>query len=575
VAKAFAYVRLSSKEQLASGKDGFDRQINSIKNIAKRYGVDIKPENIYEDKGVSGYLGRNSSTGQLRELIDDIESLDIQRGDLLFVESIDRISRQRLLQTKDLVYDKILKKGVILITTSDGAKYELKDDPTEDFKQDLLLSVIAQRAHEESQIKSIRRKSAWQRAKKLAAEEKVYFNSHNPPYGIKFNPKTSTFEVDEEKANEIRMLFELLLSFGIKESVTRINKTNPKRIWTNRHVFIMLHSKYVIGSLLSQSRENGKKRFIEYIDNYYPQIISNTLYSSVKLALSQRRTSHHQGVRAKGNLNIFRHCVKCSYCGATMIFERQFNSARKPFFYFHCNSNREMKDACRQPRFRFDYLFGAFVCHIRDSVGLIRDIEEIEKFDFVEIVNSQAQKDKYLKIKNFFLSLTTKSTNDQFNKMLAELTEALNKKEELLDSFNRKIRQASESGISINELPLEFLVNTKKTQEEVDSLRSKVDELKIKLNQDVSDLQLNSHKEIIELFKTESGRVKINNYFIKQGLLFEVTYDKELRSLAFNLLKSGQSQHINYDIKFNLHKPLKKYLGFNEVLDIINEEEIL
>lgn len=575
MAKAYAYIRLSSKEQLAAGKDGFDRQINSIRNIAERYGVVIDPENVYEDKGISGFYGRNSASGQLKELIDDIESLDIQRGDYLFVESIDRLSRQRLLQTKDLVYDKILKKGLILVTTSDGAKYELKDDPTEDFKQDLLLSVISQRAHDESQIKSIRRKSAWKRAKKLAVEEKVYFNSHNPPYGIVYNSTTNSFDIDEKKANEIRRIFTLLLNFGIKETVTRINNEEPQRIWSNRHIILMINSKYVIGSLKSQTRENGKKRFSEYIEGYYPQIISNTLFSQVKEAMQRRRTSKHQGVRAKGSLNIFRHCVKCGCCGATMIFEKQFNSRKKAYFYYQCNSNRETFDACRQPRFRFDYLFAAFVSLIKYSVSITETLEELKQFDFVEVVDAQAQSDKHLRITEFFLNLTTKSTTDQFNKTLSELTEKLSSKEELLDSFNKKIRQATDSGISISELSLEFLVGAKKIQEEVDELRSTVEQLKIKVNEEVSELKFDSHKEIIELFKTENGRIKINNYLIRNGITFIVDYEKRWRSLEISITKFGVDQKIKYDIDFKLHKPLYKYFRINDILDIVDHAEVV
>ena len=52
-----------------------------------------------------------------------ISDMHIKEGDYIFVESIDRLSRQRLLQAKELV-NGILEKGVILITTIDGKRYE-------------------------------------------------------------------------------------------------------------------------------------------------------------------------------------------------------------------------------------------------------------------------------------------------------------------------------------------------------------------------------------------------------------------------------------------------------------------
>lgn len=574
MAKGYAYIRLSSKEQLGVGKDGFDRQINSIRLIAQRYGVEIEPQNIYEDKGVSGYSGRNSQSGQLKELIDDIENLDVQKGDYLFVESIDRLSRQRLLQTKDLVYEKILKKGLILITTSDGAKYELKDDPTEDFKQDLLLSVIAQRAHEESQIKSLRRKSAWKRAKDLAVEKKEIFNSHNPPFGISFNKELNCFEVNDVEAAEIRKIFNLLLDYGIKETVTRMNKSNSIREWRNNNIVSMIKTKYVIGCLQSQIRNKGRKQFTQYIENYYPQIISNTLFSQVKSAMANRKLSSRQGMRTKGNLNIFRHCVKCEHCGETMIFAKQYNHQKQVYFYYQCNGNREIKGSCPQLRFRFDYLFAAFVSLIKYTVNIVQDIEEIKKFDFVEIVDEKKQVDNYEKVKEFFINLTSRAAKSEFNISLAELTENLNKKEELLDSFNRKIRQASESGIDISDLPLEFLVNAKKVHVEVDSLKSEIDQLKIKMNEEGSELKINSHKEIIELFKTESGRTKINNYLVSNNLILKIKYEKKGRTLEIFLYKNGIYQDISYKIEFKLHKPLFNHFGFDSVFDIVEEKEI-
>jgi DNA invertase Pin-like site-specific DNA recombinase len=84
-------------------------------------------------------------------LIDLIINQKIQEGDFVFVESIDRLSRQKMRLSKDLVYT-ILDRGVTLVTTIDGQMYSRAKDGME---QDIMLSVIAQRAHEESKTKSI------------------------------------------------------------------------------------------------------------------------------------------------------------------------------------------------------------------------------------------------------------------------------------------------------------------------------------------------------------------------------------------------------------------------------------
>lgn len=106
----YAYIRYSTRRQGADDKDSVTRQKASIRAIAARHGVEVPEENFFYENGVSAYTGENSKTGKLKDLIDQIENLSIAPGDFVFVESIDRLSRQRLLQAKDLVYG-ILKKA--------------------------------------------------------------------------------------------------------------------------------------------------------------------------------------------------------------------------------------------------------------------------------------------------------------------------------------------------------------------------------------------------------------------------------------------------------------------------------
>ena len=155
---AYAYIRYSSKAQGEAGRDSVDRQMASIQAITKQQGIELPPENIYSDTGISAHDGSNKRKGKLKELIDMISDMHIKEGDYIFVESIDRFSRQRLLQAKELV-NGILEKGVILITTIDGQRYEKPNETNriDDLQQDILLSVIAKRAYEESKTKSVRR----------------------------------------------------------------------------------------------------------------------------------------------------------------------------------------------------------------------------------------------------------------------------------------------------------------------------------------------------------------------------------------------------------------------------------
>ncbi|MGZ0783157.1 recombinase family protein [Pseudomonas saponiphila] len=298
---AYAYIRYSSKAQGEAGRDSVDRQMASIQAITKQQGIDLPPENIYSDTGISAHDGSNKRKGKLKELIDMISDMHIKEGDYIFVESIDRLSRQRLLQAKELV-NGILEKGVILITTIDGQRYEKPNETNriDDLQQDILLSVIAKRAYEESKTKSVRRKSAWNRAKKLAEEEKVIFNAHNPPYGIRYNKELNCFEIEEEEAQEIRDFFESLKYVGVSLSIKKLNAYS-KRKWSSRNIKHLIDTKYVLGAYMAQRRdENKKKVFERYIENYYPQIVSYELFNEAIAAMKHRAQRKNYGNQSVG-----------------------------------------------------------------------------------------------------------------------------------------------------------------------------------------------------------------------------------------------------------------------------------
>jgi DNA invertase Pin-like site-specific DNA recombinase len=90
----------------------------------------------------------------------------VKAGDVLLVESVDRISRQGIDEGYDLL-KRILKAGVHIITL----------EPERDFGPDavkglckgaLELQIILERAHEESLMKSARRKYSWKKLREKA-----------------------------------------------------------------------------------------------------------------------------------------------------------------------------------------------------------------------------------------------------------------------------------------------------------------------------------------------------------------------------------------------------------------------
>ncbi|MEW3673662.1 zinc ribbon domain-containing protein, partial [Pseudomonas aeruginosa] len=121
-------------------------------------------------------------------------------------------------------------------------------------------------------------------------------------------------------------------------------------------------TKYVLGAYMAQRRdENKKKVFERYIENYYPQIVSYELFNEAIAAMKNRAQRKNYGNQSVGSLNFFRHSIKCEYCQASMLFEKQTNPKGIVYPYFQCYTRKELKNGCDQPRFRFDLAFGLFL----------------------------------------------------------------------------------------------------------------------------------------------------------------------------------------------------------------------
>lgn len=553
---AYAYIRYSSKAQGEAGRDSVDRQMASIQAIVKSRNLHLPPENIFSDTGISAFTGSNKTKGKLKDLIDMISDLRVKSGDYIFVESIDRLSRQRLLQAKELV-NGILEKGIVLITTIDGQRYEKPNDHNgiDDLQQDILLSVIAKRAYEESKTKSVRRKSAWNRAKKLAEEEQQIFNGHNPPYGIRYDKEHNRFEIVEEEAKEIRDIFESLKYVGVSLSIKKVN-AYAKRRWTNRNIKIMLDTKYVLGSYMAQRRdENRKKVFERYIEGYYPQIVSHELFNEAVSAMKSRAHRKHYGNQTVGSLNIFRHSIKCSNCNASMLFEKQKNPKGVIYPYFQCFTRKELKSGCDQPRFRFDLAFGVFLELVRFATTSSETIDYSDWDKEGESVGSFQ--------KTLFKLLTSTVKDKALEQKISQVKNLLLEQKNYQDNINKSF-EAFKDGI----IPIAFIKKASETETKIESLEKELAELNAEHSTRSISLNVHSYNDIIDLYRTETGRQKINKFFISNNITFNFSFEQKARILRCKIYYKD----IHVDVvnkKFPLHNPLKEF-GIDNLNEYFN-----
>ena len=154
VKTAYSYQRFSSGRQKKG--TSLKRQAKDAVELCQKMGW-LLDESYFIDKGKSGFSGDNIVSGALGQFLAAIGT-KVQRGSVLIVESLDRLSRQEIHKARK-VMEQILEAGVEIHTISPERHYDLKslNDPF------ALIEIlfIQSRANEESEAKSKRSKSNW------------------------------------------------------------------------------------------------------------------------------------------------------------------------------------------------------------------------------------------------------------------------------------------------------------------------------------------------------------------------------------------------------------------------------
>lgn len=534
----YAYIRHSTKRQGGDDKDSVTRQKESIRLLALQHNVEIPDDNFFYENGVSAFTGKNLTHGKLKDLIDQIASLRILPGDYVFVESIDRLSRQRLLQAKELV-NGILEKGIILVTTLDNQKYQKAtlENGIDDLTQDILLSVISKRAWDESNTKSVRRKSAWTKAKASADENQKIFNKGRPPFGVRYNELTQKFEPHPEQAAEVVRIFESLKLQGVTLTIKEINKDSLVR-WTNNRVKDMLESKYPLGFMYSQKKNDGKMVFDKYIENYYPQIISFELFEQARQAMQNRKVNRRSGRACQDNTNIFRHTARCGICDESIFFSNHFGNKTQRYFYMSCRTNFEQETKCNN-RFRYDYAVASLLHIIGstffwDYLSKKPDLfESVKKSDFMTgtaigvKTETPQEMENYSKLgKQFMRFLDGNNENKPAHKEKIEKEIVLSKKKMTLENLEKTVESITDGAV-----PASILKMLMKAEEDVAKAKEELEILTVNSVDTTAKLKVKNVDDFIALFKTEKGRLEIINFLATNGLTFLFKFDKKTNIL--------------------------------------------
>jgi len=420
----------------------------------------------------------------------------------------------------------------------------------------LLVSLIADRANEESKTKASRQKASWRnRLKKAELGEVIIKKGKNVPFGLRV--VDGKFFVHSEEQAEVRRMFELLLDYGLNSAVRKMNQdTRSTKRWENGTVYKMLTSRSVIGCLTTHKMDysTGKAKKIQtgVIDNYYPNIIDPELFFRVRSVMKSRKNK--AGKRTEQDFNIFKNQIYCSHCGDKLYYNHAGSRYKgKIYPHFKCN-NKRVTGRCESENIRFEYV----LCLFLESLNKLKMVSSIyEGIGFENTGEVAKAHDLQGKVSSL-LKKQGGNPESELEVASQRLSNLLITQENINKSLGFYIEKAS------GNIPTSILEKLSEVEEEISRIENQVDELKGKeMN---GDVEFYNYKNVVDLYATSEGRIKLNNFFKENEIMFK----------AGRLGKHGGMLRIyredgsNEEVLIDSHRFLKlsKYLADFELAEL-------
>jgi DNA invertase Pin-like site-specific DNA recombinase len=351
--KAFSYVRFSTPDQ-AKGAS-YDRQIEAAQAYARERGLELA-ETTYKDLGVSAFRSQNAQTGALWAFLKAVKDGEVPSGSFLLVESIDRLTRDNILEAQSL-FGLIINSGITLVTLLDRREYSREKiiaNPPE-----LIVSIaIMMRGHEESATKSRRMADVYKRKRGAASAGTIGkpFTKMLPAW-LRWSDDKGAIEVIPERAAVIQSVFEKAGEEGwgqhritqwLNEQDTptwggRGEQRKAER-WQRSYIKKLLTNSAVVGTFTPHQKQtdaHGKRirKPLEPVEDYFPAVVGRELFERVA---NRARAVAPRGRNANtAPASIFAGLLKCGHCGGTVT-----RVSKGAYVYLVC-SRAHRKGGCR------------------------------------------------------------------------------------------------------------------------------------------------------------------------------------------------------------------------------------
>ena len=440
--KVVIYARFSSDNQR---EESIDAQIRACRTYASSNGWIIVRE--YCDRGISG------TSDNRPEFLQMIEDSKTGNFDAIIVHKLDRFSRN-VQQTIGYISE-LKDNGVELKSVIE----QFDDTPEGEFMRNTMSNI--------SQFYS--RNLAREVMKGL--KENAYKATHTggvPPLGLRVNPETRKYEIEEKEEIIIKKIYEMYITGETHPKIIRelnecgyTNKAgNP---FTKNSLLSILRNEKYVGTYIwnksvaknSKGKRNGNKQKPEEdiikIPNAIPQIVDTETFEKAQELMKARAKG--DAPRRRATTYVLSGLIQCE-CGSHMHGNRRKAKTRpnpnwkeKPKYVSYRCGGRKTKADCNVPEIRKEYL-EAFV------------LDELEKIIFNDdnleyllgllngrvLEESKKNQEKIDIIKGKLVKVEKEISN--LVKAIANGVDA----EEIVDELATKKRYKSEISLELNKL---------------------------------------------------------------------------------------------------------------------------
>jgi len=558
--KAYSYIRFSTPEQLKG--DSLRRQLEAGEKYAKENGLILDKSLSMQDLGLSAYHGVHRTKGALGKFLKLVEAGQIEKGSVLIVENLDRLSREDVLDALNQ-FTGIIQAGISIVTLQDGQKYDVASIK-QNWAQLIISITYMARANEESLAKSKRLSATWNNKRKTVQTDKSIAICNRLPYWLK--RVEGKFVLVPEICKAVETIYQMKLAGKSSQQIEieinqmkdiwkpPMSKRNKSGGWRKSYINrLLINNRTLIGEVQPHTVVNGKRVPTgEPVKGYYPAIIDEKLFYQVQEIIKANSKLDGNGGGQTGKArNLFTSIVKCSQCGSVMHFIDKTENC----LYLHCDRARRKlnPNPCNAKPVRYSEVEQAF----------FKDFDEFDVNDFMP------DKDKKLaEIAQLKAQIKVNEGHiDENNKRRANLLESMEKED---DPAERLIYQKRRSALK-EEIQI-LSDENERLQHKMNELKRNGKELKSAIDTaaEIYKIFNNPHLTKKEIMDTRFRLRQQIKGIVKEMTIYplQVPFEplKEIEPGIVRWMHSKRIERIEISFKGLKKKRVLRFAGYSEII---------